>query len=75
MEPGFRKIRICPYLPESMHELTCTYRSVRGKIRIEMKRERGTVQLKIEVPPSVQYEIDTTPIVFSGTKVCVQGQE
>lgn len=36
-KPGFAKVTIHPYLPESIHEFTCTYRSVRGLIRVHVK--------------------------------------
>ena len=31
LKPGFEKICICPYLPESMHEFACSYESVRER--------------------------------------------
>ena len=32
LEPGFGRIEIAPYLPD-MNEFTCSYNSVKGKLR------------------------------------------
>jgi len=37
-EPGFAKVTIRPYLPESMNEFTCSYQSVKGLIQVKVAR-------------------------------------
>lgn len=64
-EPGFRKIKICPYLPESMHEFKCTYRSAAGEISVQVKEEQDGLVLQVKVPNGVEYQIDTTNLESS----------
>lgn len=67
--PGFRKIVIRPYLPESMTEFTCSYRSVHGLIRVQVKMCGGQVGLKTEVPDGVEYRVDTSNLEKRGKVV------
>lgn len=60
MEPGFKQIKICLYLPESIHEFRCSYKSVAGKITVRVKEEKDSIQLSVEIPEAVKYQIDTT---------------
>ena len=64
-EAGFRKIKICPYLPESMHEFKCTYRSAAGEISVQVKEEQDGLVLQVKVPKGVEYQIDTTNLESS----------
>ena len=64
-EAGFRKIKICPYLPESMHEFKCTYRSAAGEISVQVKEEQDGLVLQVKVPNGVEYQIDTTNLESS----------
>ena len=64
-EPGFRKIKICPYLPESIHEFKCIYRSVAGEISVQVKEEQDGLVLQVKVPKGVEYQIDTTNLESS----------
>ena len=65
IEPGFKKIKICPYLPESMHEFKCTYRSAAGEISVQVKEEQDGLVLQVKVPNGVEYQIDTTNLESS----------
>lgn len=65
LEPGFKKIKICPYLPESMHEFKCIYRSVAGEISVQVKEEQDGLVLQVKVPKGVEYQIDTTNLESS----------
>ena len=60
IEPGFKKIKICPYLPESMHEFKCSYKSAAGEICVHVKEEQDELILRVKVPEGVEYQIDTT---------------
>ena len=45
LKPGFEKICICPYLPESINEFACSYESVRGhdpRAGERLRRRGGT---------------------------------
>ena len=64
-EPGFRKIKICPYLPESIHEFKCIYCSVAGEISVQVKEEQDGMVLQVKVPKGVEYQIDTTNLESS----------
>ena len=60
VEPGFKKVKIQPYLPEGMTELECSYQSVEGKITVRVKEEKDEIKLQVNVPENVEYQIDTT---------------
>lgn len=57
LEPGFGRIEIAPYLPESMNEFTCSYNSVKGKITVHVTRENGEVKVEADVPETIEYMI------------------
>lgn len=57
LEPGFGRIEIAPYLPESMNEFTCSYNSVKGKITVHVTRENGEVKVEANVPENIEYTI------------------
>ena len=57
LEPGFGRIEIAPYLPESMNEFTCSYNSVKGKITVHVTRENGDVKVEADVPENIEYTI------------------
>lgn len=57
LEPGFGRIEIAPYLPESMNEFTCSYNSVKGKITVHVTRENGEVKVEADVPENIEYTI------------------
>lgn len=49
VEPGFKTVKIHPYLPEGMNELECSYRSVQGIIRVRAVRKNGKIATEISV--------------------------
>ena len=57
LEPGFGKIEIRPYLPESMNEFTCSYNSVRGKITVHVTRENGIMKVNADVPAGISCQV------------------
>ena len=65
LEPGFKKIKICPYLPESVHEFKCSYHSAAGEISVQVKEEQDGLVLQVKVPDGVEYQIDTTNLESS----------
>ncbi|MDL2302325.1 glycoside hydrolase family 78 protein [Lachnospiraceae bacterium OttesenSCG-928-D06] len=61
-EPGFGKVTIQPYLPESMKHFVCKYNSVKGLISVEVKEEDDCIMLTVDLPEEVQGEIDTSKL-------------
>ena len=56
LAPGFRRVRINPYLPESMHELHCSYDTPLGTIRVEAQRRDGKPCFTAEIPAGIEAE-------------------
>lgn len=56
LEPGFKKIRIDPYMPESVNEFTCTYESPYGQIQINGHRIDGRPEYDFTVPEKIEVE-------------------
>lgn len=71
-EPGFGKIKICPYLPEGMSEFTCAYKSVKGEIRVHVKESEDEVLLETWTPNGVEKTVDIINLEFTGKKVNVR---
>ncbi|MCC8066991.1 MAG: family 78 glycoside hydrolase catalytic domain [Clostridiales bacterium] len=74
-EPGFARVTIRPYLPESMNTFTCSYQSVKGLIRVEVTRAAketdaaGIIRLHVTLPEQVEYTIDTRNLESGGDRV------
>lgn len=56
--PGFTRVAIRPYLPESMTEFTCNYNSTQGLIEVHVKKEEHRVLLEVKVSEKIDYHID-----------------
>ncbi len=67
--PGFAKVTIRPYLPESMHEFSCTYQSAHGRIKVHVKETETEILLETEVPEGVEAAIDVSNLEAAGKKV------
>jgi hypothetical protein len=52
-EPGFRKVRIRPYMPDSMNHFVCTFETPYGEIHVEGKRENGTCEYTYSLPEGI----------------------
>lgn len=70
-EPGFGKVTIRPYIPEGMTEFACSYRSVKGEIRVQVKQSGGKTLLTITVPETVDCAVNTSDLELGGRKVIV----
>ncbi len=68
-EPGFGKVAITPYLPDGMTEFTCSYRSVRGEIKVHVKEGEEEILLETEVPDGVEKTVDTSGLEMRGKRV------
>ena len=69
LKPGFEKICICPYLPESINEFACSYESVQGTIRVQVKDSGEEVELTVQVPEQIEFEIDLTELARRGKEI------
>lgn len=68
-KPGFAEVTIKPYLPETMHEFTCTYSSVRGEISVHVKERENDMQVHIDVPDTVKLTVDTSDLETKGKQM------
>ncbi|MDE6204326.1 MAG: glycoside hydrolase family 78 protein [Lachnospiraceae bacterium] len=62
-KPGFKEVTIRPYLPESIHEFTCSYRSVSGHIRLHIKEEKEEILLETDCGEDILVHIDTSNLM------------
>ncbi len=62
LEPGFGKVLIKPYLPESMNEVQCSFASAKGMIRVSMKRGGSEVALKVGAEDGIEVVVDRSNI-------------
>ena len=69
LKPGFKEVRICPYLPEGMTEFTCTYDSASGKICVAVKEVDNTVFLNVSSDEKIHVEISTDLLQRAGKNV------
>ncbi len=58
LEPGFKKILVKPYLPESVNELHATYPSASGEIKVSLKREDQKITLDVKADEKIEVVID-----------------
>jgi hypothetical protein len=49
-EPGFRKVRIHPWMPESMNRFVCRYETPLGTVVVSGRRVEGEPLFQISVP-------------------------
>ncbi len=59
-EPGFRAVRICPYLPEGMHTFSCTHQSVGGEITVRVREEEREILLEVSADRRIKVRIDAS---------------
>ncbi|MCD7833607.1 MAG: family 78 glycoside hydrolase catalytic domain [Lachnospiraceae bacterium] len=68
-EPGFSRVTIRPYLPESMNTFTCDYQSVKGLIRVNVTRKEKEILLNVTVPEQIEYAIDASNLEKGESRV------
>ncbi len=59
-EPGFRAVRICPYLPEGMHTFSCTPQSVGGELTVRVREEEREILLEVSADRRIKVRIDAS---------------
>lgn len=70
LKPGFKEVRVRPYLPEGMTEFNCTYRSASGEISVAVKEEENVICLKVSADERIRLEIDAGLLKKAGKGVC-----
>ncbi len=71
-EPGFGKVTVCPYLPDTMTEFTCAYHSASGPIRIHVRETGEKILLEAACDARMECEIDTKNLLLRGKPVQVR---
>ena len=54
LEPGFKKIRLSPWMPESIHSFECTYETPFGELKILGRREENGPVFAFSVPDGIK---------------------
>lgn len=54
VEPGFKKIKLHPFMPDSMNEFKAEYETKFGKILVKGRREAGKPKYEYEVPEEIE---------------------
>ncbi|WP_294213516.1 family 78 glycoside hydrolase catalytic domain [Pseudobutyrivibrio sp.] len=57
LEPGFKKVLIEPYLPDSMNHVETKYHSVSGDIKVALNRINDKVDIVVESTGVIEYEV------------------
>ena len=56
VEPGFKRIKIHPFMPDSMNEFNVTYETRYGKIVVKGQRIAGKEEFSFTVPKEIEVE-------------------
>ena len=56
LEPGFKRVRIDPYLPEGMDSFSCSYETVHGTITVTAERRAGQARFTALIPAGITAE-------------------
>ncbi len=75
LEPGFTRVAIRPIISEQLTWASVSYRSVKGVIRVDWKRDGDVVTVEVEIPQGIKAEIHvpgttTVETVEAGKHVC-----
>lgn len=62
LEPGFKKILVRPYLPESMNYMKCRYESVNGSIQVILTRKNGKTECRVDAAAGISVETDLSQL-------------
>ena len=54
LKPGFRQVRITPWMPDCMDSLSCRYKTPLGTICVEGHRENGNALFDVTVPEGIE---------------------
>ena len=57
-EPGFSKVTIKPYMPNTVNYFICTFNTPQGEIKVSARRSGKEVELDVKVPETIEYIVD-----------------
>jgi len=58
LEPGYKKVRICPDLSCGLHWVKGSQETIHGRIEAEWEKQDRYISLSVTIPPNVTAEID-----------------
>ena len=62
LTPGFGKVLIKPYLPDSISSFDCSYETPHGVISVAARRSEDVTELTIKIPDTIYWDIDNSGI-------------
>jgi hypothetical protein len=69
LEPGFSRIMVKPFLPKSMNHYSCTYRSIKGEIKVELERRENSIMAGLTIPDGIECIKDSSELESQGLTV------
>ncbi|MCR4588185.1 MAG: glycoside hydrolase family 78 protein [Lachnospiraceae bacterium] len=57
LTPGFKEIRICPFLPEDIDEMHGSIGTPFGRIQVSVYRKNGKIKTEYRLPPGVHLAV------------------
>lgn len=57
-DPGFIKVTIKPYMPNTMNHFSCSFKTPQGVIKVSAQRNGKEVELNVDVPDTIEYLVD-----------------
>lgn len=64
LKPGFKKVRISPYLPETVNELICSYQSASGLIEVHVQRIGSETEVIVKTEGEITVEIGRSDMKY-----------
>ena len=59
------------FVVDGMRNFTCSYQSVRGEIKVNVKERKDEIILAVQLPRDVEYKIDTSNLKLRKDKIDV----
>lgn len=70
-EPGFKKVKICPFLPKSMNQFSCKFWSRYGEIAVDVKENQEKISVMVRVPEEIECQTDLSNLECRGKIICL----
>ncbi|TYP78971.1 family 78 glycoside hydrolase catalytic domain [Paenibacillus methanolicus] len=68
LEPGYRRIRVKPFIPDDMEHASAQIHTVRGMVKSRWQKGRTQLVLAVEIPPNATAEV----YIPSGDRACIE---
>lgn len=66
LTPGFTEVIIEPFLPETVNEFKCNYKSISGEIYVHVKREASNIVLEVKTSEEIKTHISLKELEKTG---------